>query len=69
MLEENEKMAKSRLAALQIFQEEVEKDAKAFGKAKQTKTKPAFERLAGVQKDLQMSVAEVSRDLSLLESL
>ncbi len=43
----------------QVFQEDVEKDAKAFSKAKQGKTKAAFERLVASQRELQVTVGEV----------
>jgi hypothetical protein len=59
MLDENEKIAKARLAAIQVVVDDVEKDAKAFSKVKQSRSKAAFERLAAVQKDLQASVSEV----------
>jgi hypothetical protein len=59
VLDENEKVAKAKLAAVQVFHDEVEKDAKAVSKVKQAKTKQAFERLANVQKDLQVTVTEV----------
>ncbi len=81
-LEEEEKIAKARLAAVlvrkvnkmkvfsfrnlypnfQVFQDEIEKDAKAFSKAKQAKTKGAFERLVFSQRELQVSVAEVRKE-------
>jgi len=58
-LDEHEKLAKARLASLQVLVDDVEKDAKAFSKIKQSRGKSAFERLAYVQKDLQASVSEV----------
>ena len=59
MLDENEKLAKARLAAVQVFHDEVTKNAKAVRNAKQAKTKKAFERINGVQKELQITIAEV----------
>lgn len=60
VLDENEKLAKARLAAIQVFQEEVEKDAKSVRTQKQAKTKKAFEKLSYYQKDLHSCIAEVS---------
>ncbi len=61
VLEENEKIARAKLTAVQVFHDEVEKDAKAAAKAKHAKTKPTFERLHLVQKDLQASISELDR--------
>ncbi len=65
ILEEQEKIAKARLAAVQVYVDEVEKDAKAVKIAKQAKTKKYLERLGNVQKDLQGTVAEVGRGISI----
>lgn len=59
LLQENEKIAKAKLAAIQVFHTEVEKDAKALAKLKQARTKATFEQFAEVQKDLQLTIAEV----------
>ena len=65
MLEEQEKIAGTRLENAKTLHGEVQKDAKALRAVKQAKTKKAFERLATLQKDLQTSVAEVREvDLS-----
>ena len=69
VLDENEKIAKAKLAAVQVFVEEVEKDAKVVKAEKQTKTKKHFEKLAHVQKDLQASVGEVSWHFLLISKL
>ena len=61
MLEENEKIAKARLAVIQVFHDEVEKDAKALAKIKQSRTKATFEQFGQVQRDLQVTIAEVSQ--------
>ena len=96
MLDENEKLAKARLAAvqvkilsqyfsnvwviknniynilcnikcnrriiyfLQVYVDDVEKDAKATKALKQAQTKKCLERLQTIQKDLQASVSEVN---------
>ena len=60
MLDEQEKIAGTRLQNAKTLHDEVQKDAKALRQVKQSKTKKAFERLATLQKDLQTSVAEVS---------
>jgi inorganic pyrophosphatase len=59
MLDEHEKIAKARLAAVQVFHDEVGKDAKVVRQDKQAKTKTALERLAVVHKELQTTVTEV----------
>lgn len=59
ILDENEKIAKARLAAVQVFVDDVEKEAKFQKVQKNTKTKKCLERLQNIQKDLQASVSEV----------
>ena len=61
MLEENEKIAKARLAAIQVFQENISDDAKAVTSKKKSNSKKALDRLTSVQADVQISVAEVDR--------
>nr|XP_040568675.1 LOW QUALITY PROTEIN: protein nervous wreck-like [Lepeophtheirus salmonis] len=61
LLDENEKIAKARLAAVQVLQEEVEKDAKVLRNSKQSHAKKSLERLGIVQKEVQQTVAEVDR--------
>ena len=65
MLEEQEKIAGTRLENAKTLHGEVQKDAKALRAVKQAKTKKAFERLATLQKDLQTSVAEVREQICL----
>ena len=60
VLDENEKIAKAKLAAVQVFVDEVEKDAKHIKQEKQSKTNREFEKLTIVQKDLQTCIGEVS---------
>ena len=59
LLEENEKIAKARLAAVQVYQENISEDAKNLRSGKNLHAKKALDRLQGVQKDVQASVAEV----------
>lgn len=61
MLEENEKIAKARLAAIQVFQENISDDAKATSTKKKSNSKKALDRLSAVQADVQISVSEVDR--------
>ena len=61
MLDENEKIAKARLAAVQVLQEDVEKDAKSIKSAKHSKAKKSMEKLSAIQKDIQQSISEVRK--------
>jgi len=61
LLEENEKIAKARLAAVQVFQEHISDEAKTLRSGKNSNAKRALDRLQVVQKDVQLSVTEVDR--------
>lgn len=61
LLEENEKIAKARLAAVQVFQEHISDEAKTLRSGKNINAKRALDRLNVVQKDVQLSVSEVDR--------
>ena len=61
MLEENEKIAKARLAAIQVFQENISTDAKSVTTKKKSNSKKALDRLSAVQADVQISISEVDR--------
>ena len=61
LLEENERTGKARLAAVQVFQESISDDAKAVVAGKKVSSKRALDRLSALQKDVQLSVAEVDR--------
>ena len=60
-LDENEKISKARLAAVQVFQEKISDDAKNVRFGKNLHAKKSLDRLQVVQKDVQYSVAEVDR--------
>ena len=61
MLEENDKIGKARLAAVQVFQENISEDAKLLASRKKSNSKKALDRLAAVQADVQSSISEVDR--------
>ena len=60
LLDENEKIAKARLAAVQVFQDQISEDAKNLRSGKNLHAKKSLDRLQGIQKDVQQSVSEVS---------
>ena len=59
LLDENEKIAKARLAAVQVFQDQISEDAKNLRSGKNLHAKKSLDRLNAVQKDVQQSVSEV----------
>ena len=61
MLEENEKIAKARLAAIQVFQENISSDAKSVTTKKKSNSKKALDRLSAIQAEVQISISEVDR--------
>ena len=61
MLEENEKIGKARLAAVQVFHENISDDAKLLSSKKKSNSKKALDRLSSVQADVQISISEVDR--------
>ena len=60
LLDENEKIAKARLAAVQVFQDQISEDAKNLRSGKNLHAKKSLDRLNAVQKDVQQSVSEVN---------
>ena len=61
MLEENERIAKARLAAIQVFQENISTDAKSVTTKKKSNSKKALDRLSAIQAEVQISISEVDR--------
>lgn len=61
MLEENEKLAKARLAAVEVFQQQITDDAKAIRQIKLSASKKYLDQLSVIQRELQFSVAELDR--------
>lgn len=61
VLEENEKLARARLAAIEVFSQNIADDAKHLKSTKQAAQKKAVDTLAAVQKDLQLTVAEIDK--------
>lgn len=61
VLEENEKLARARLAAVEVFQQQIADDAKFLRMQKMQISKKAVDQLMFVQKELQMSVQEVEK--------
>lgn len=59
VLEENEKLAKARLAAVEVFQQQIADEAKLLRAYKLGISKKSIEQLGVVQKELQLSVSEV----------
>ena len=60
-LDENEKISKARLAAVQVFMEKISDDAKNVRFGKNMHAKRSLDRLGVVQRDVQVSVSEVDR--------
>ncbi|CAG7723878.1 unnamed protein product [Allacma fusca] len=65
VLEENEKLARARLAAVEVFQQQITDDAKTIRHAKLQASKKCLDQLATVQKELQNSVQELDRNKKL----
>lgn len=61
VLEENEKLAKARLAAVEVFSQSVVDDSKHLRLLKLAAAKKCIEVLQNVQKELQMTVQEVDK--------
>lgn len=59
VLEENEKLARARLAAVEVFQQQIADEAKLLRAYKLGISKKSVEQLGVVQKELQLSVSEV----------
>ncbi|XP_063986900.1 protein nervous wreck isoform X2 [Diachasmimorpha longicaudata] len=61
VLEENEKLARARLAAVEVFQQQIADDAKVLRMHKMQISKKAIDQLMIVQKELQMCVQDVDK--------
>ncbi|XP_055624685.1 protein nervous wreck isoform X2 [Toxorhynchites rutilus septentrionalis] len=61
VLEENEKLARARLAAVEVFQQQIADEAKLLRSGKLASSKKCIEHLAVVQKELQSSVQDVDK--------
>ncbi|CAH2008525.1 unnamed protein product [Acanthoscelides obtectus] len=61
VLEENEKLARARLAAIEVFQQQIADDAKLLRAHKMQMAKKCVDHLAIAQKELQNCVQEVDK--------
>ncbi|KZC08284.1 FCH and double SH3 domains protein 2, partial [Dufourea novaeangliae] len=61
VLEENEKLARARLAAVEVFQQQIADDAKSLKMHKLQISKKAIDQLMIVQKELQLCVQDVDK--------
>ncbi|XP_076169428.1 protein nervous wreck-like isoform X1 [Ptiloglossa arizonensis] len=61
VLEENEKLARARLAAVEVFQQQIADDAKCLKMHKLQISKKAIDQLMIVQKELQLCVQDVDK--------
>lgn len=61
VLEENEKLARARLAAIEVFSQNVVEDSKLLRAQKLVAAKKCIEVLTTVQKELQVTVQEVDK--------
>jgi hypothetical protein len=61
VLEENEKLARARLAAVEVFQQQIVDDAKILRSHKIQGAKKCLDQLAVIQKELQTCVQDVDK--------
>ncbi|XP_030766013.1 protein nervous wreck isoform X3 [Sitophilus oryzae] len=61
VLEENEKLARARLAAVEVFQQQIADDAKVLRAHKLQMAKKVVDQLAQVQKELQTCVQDLDK--------
>lgn len=61
VLEENEKLARARLAAIEVFQQQIADEAKVLRDYKIQVSKKCINNLGNVQKELQLTVGEVDK--------
>ncbi|CAH1119737.1 unnamed protein product [Phaedon cochleariae] len=61
VLEENEKLARARLAAVEVFQQQIADDAKVLRAHKIQAAKKCIDQLAMVQKEVQLCVQDVDK--------
>lgn len=59
VLEENEKLAKARLAAIEVFQQQIADEAKSLREYKIQISKKCLNQLGNIQKDMQTSVQKI----------
>lgn len=62
VLEENEKLARARLAAVEVFQQQIADEAKVLRAYKLAISKRCVESLGNVQRDVQTSVQDVDKN-------
>ncbi|XP_071439779.1 protein nervous wreck isoform X3 [Hetaerina americana] len=62
VLEENERLSRARLAAVEVFQQQVADDAKVLRQHKISNSKKCLDQLAIVQKELQLCVQELDKN-------
>ncbi|KAG6453402.1 hypothetical protein O3G_MSEX008133 [Manduca sexta] len=65
VLEENEKLARARLAAVEVFQQQIADEAKILRQHKLNVAKKCTDCLAQAHKELQMTVVEVDKNKKL----
>ncbi|XP_032526366.2 protein nervous wreck isoform X1 [Danaus plexippus] len=61
VLEENEKLARARLAAVEVFQQQIADEAKALRQHKMNVAKKCTDSLAQAHKELQLTVLDVDK--------
>ncbi|KAK9877158.1 hypothetical protein WA026_016901 [Henosepilachna vigintioctopunctata] len=61
VLEENEKLARARLAAVEVFQTQIAEDSKFLKAHKMQASRKCTEHLANVQKELQICVQDIDK--------
>lgn len=61
VLEENEKLARARLAAVEVFQQQIADESKHLRSYKLQTSKKCVELLSNIQKDVQLSVTDVDK--------
>ncbi|XP_077301597.1 FCH and double SH3 domains nervous wreck [Arctopsyche grandis] len=61
VLEENEKLARARLAAVEVFQQQIADEAKALRTHKMSTSKKCSDQLMNVHKELQLCVQDVDK--------
>lgn len=62
VLEENEKLARARMAAIEVFQSQIADEAKALRLHKLQAARKCSEQLANIQKEVQASVQDVDKN-------
>lgn len=61
VLEENEKLARARLAAVEVFQQQIADESKVLRAYKQAVSKKCIDNLANIQRELQLSVQDIDK--------